>query len=205
MRLSNRSSAAAAALGPDQFRGLLLRLDPDRNRAGEKYEELRRKLIKYFEWNSCFPAETLADETLDRVARKLANEEIHDLPAFAWGIAKNVRHEEQKRSSRIIHISDLPGGDDSLPQNSSLENLVHEKIGQEQYFKCFRCCLQRLPERDRQLFLKYHSPAEGTFENRRRLADEAGLTIAALRVRINRMRDKLESCVHKCVRGVIHP
>ena len=95
--MNDRSFAAATeALRAAQFRRLLLRLDADRDRAGEKYEDLRRKLIRYFEWNPRFPVEALADETLDRVARKLATEEIHDLPAFVWAVAKNVRQEEQK-------------------------------------------------------------------------------------------------------------
>src|SRR5260370_8775058 len=48
------------------FESLLQRLDPDRERAGGKYENIRRKLIKFFQWNDCFAEEDLADEPLGR-------------------------------------------------------------------------------------------------------------------------------------------
>src|SRR5260370_21814440 len=51
------------------FESLLQRLDPDRERAGGKYENIRRKLIKFFQWNDCFAEEDLADETLDRAPK----------------------------------------------------------------------------------------------------------------------------------------
>lgn len=53
----------------ERFDNLLRLLDLDRDVAGDKYERLRRKLIKFFEWNACFPAEDLADETFDRVGK----------------------------------------------------------------------------------------------------------------------------------------
>ncbi len=70
-----------------QFDALLRRLDADRNRAGEKYEEVRWKLVRFFQWNSCLAAEELVDETLNRVAERLAErgDEIPDVAAFAWG------------------------------------------------------------------------------------------------------------------------
>ncbi len=58
----------------DKFESLLLRLDADRNRAGEKYEEIRWKLIRFFQWSSCLHAEDCVDETFNRVAEKLTTE-----------------------------------------------------------------------------------------------------------------------------------
>src|SRR5215470_10383215 len=75
----NERGAATAAARATELQNLLVRLDSDWNRAGEKYEELRRTLIKFFEWNSCFPAEDLVDETLDRVAKKLDVEEVRNV------------------------------------------------------------------------------------------------------------------------------
>ena len=61
----------AAALTSTAFTRLLACLDPDRERAGEKYEDLRRTLIKFFEWrNAPFP-EDHTDETFNRIAKKL--------------------------------------------------------------------------------------------------------------------------------------
>src|SRR5256885_4134102 len=61
----------AAALTGEAFSKLLARLDPDRERAGEKYEDLRRTLIRFFEWRGAPFPEEQTDETFNRVARKL--------------------------------------------------------------------------------------------------------------------------------------
>ena len=58
---------------------LLMRLDSDPAKAWEQYRSLRCRLVKFFEWNQCTFPEELADEVLDRVARKPAEEEIRDV------------------------------------------------------------------------------------------------------------------------------
>jgi hypothetical protein len=62
-------------LSQEAFDSCLAWLDPDRERAGEKYEEIRRKLISDFVCRECIDPEGLADETIDRV--------IYDLPEIA--------------------------------------------------------------------------------------------------------------------------
>jgi hypothetical protein len=59
------------ALKPEAFAGFLSLLSSDPDLAGEEYEELRRQLIKFFEWRGSFCADQLADETLNRVVRKI--------------------------------------------------------------------------------------------------------------------------------------
>ncbi len=97
-------------LTQQQFQRLLQRLHAHSDRAAEKYEEIRWKLIKFFQWDSCSDAEELTDETLDRVARKLdaGEEEILNVEAFVWGVAKWVRQEGKKRDFRIVRLSDAP-------------------------------------------------------------------------------------------------
>src|ERR1051326_5706272 len=54
------------------FDALLACLDSDRERAAEKYETLRLKLVKFFEWRACaVAAQDLADEVINRVARRI--------------------------------------------------------------------------------------------------------------------------------------
>jgi DNA-directed RNA polymerase specialized sigma24 family protein len=198
--MSEHAPAGTATLRHTQFQNLLVRLHPDRNQAGEKYEELRRKLIKFFEWNSCSAPEDLVDETLDRVAKRLGAEEVRDVSAFAWGVAKNVRQEAQKRSARLVPISDLPQGANPLREKENLENAIQERMDQGRRSQCFLLCLQCLGTKDRDLFLKYHSAGEQAATERQHLADDFGLTIAALRVRINRMRERIERCVAGCMK-----
>lgn len=177
---------------------LLRLLDPDRDRAGEKYERLRRRLIKFFEWNSCYPAEDLADETFVRLEQRVGEVEIRDVAGFAWGIAKNLRQEAQKKAGRTVHILDLPGGEEALPGTQDHEKEIHEKMQQKRRFKCLQLCLQRMPQRDRELFLAYHNVKGEHLQYRHGLAKRLGLTLGALRVRVNRSRDELEKCVRQC-------
>ena len=58
-------------LGSEPFEALLLRLGSDRETAGERYLQLRQRLVAVFEYRHCPRPEELADETLDRVARRL--------------------------------------------------------------------------------------------------------------------------------------
>lgn len=186
-------------LRPSQFEDLLRRLHPDRERAGESYEMLRRKLIKFFEWNAGLPAEDLADETLDRVARKLTEEVVHDICAFAAGVAKRVRQEAYKRAAKRPHISDLPNRETMFRDFRNPENIMEDQTETERRARCLRVCMQRLAGGDRELFLKYHQQGGHHLRYRIDLATKLGLTIGAMRVRINRVRASLEKCTRNCV------
>ncbi|SRR5882724_1260384 len=184
--------------GPTPLENLLRLLDRDRDRAGEKYEHLRRKLIKFFEWNSCFSPEDLADETLERLGQRIGTVNVLDVGGFAWGIAKNVRQEVRKRAGRIVHVEDMPGGEGRLPDPHDNEKDIHEKMQQERRVKCLHLCLQRIPESDRELFLAYHTVKGEHLQYRQELARRLGITLGALRVRVNRLRNHLEKCSRKC-------
>lgn len=177
---------------------LLRLLDSDRDRAGEKYEGLRRKLIKFFEWNCCFPPEDLADQTFERLEQRIGEVQIRDVAGFAWGIAKNLRQEAQRNAAKTVLISDLPGGQDALSGTQDTEKEVHEKIEEERRFQCLRRCFQSMPVHERKVFLAYHNVEGEHLQYRQQLARRLGLTIGALRVRVNRSRDDLERCARKC-------
>ena len=196
--MDDTKSPVADELGPSDFESLLNRLDPDRDSAGQKYERLRRKLIKFFEWNHCFPAEDLADETLDRVARRLAREGVDEVPAFAWGVASHIRQECERRMRRLVALPEVPAREERLPPDD-VEGDLHERLLNERRVQCLDSCLQRLRPEHRDLFLAYYEPREDQSDNRQRLAASVGLTIRGLRVRVNRLREKLEGCVIRCV------
>ena len=82
---------------PEGLTRLLLRLDPDVTRAWEKYEDIRRRLVKFFEWNQCTGAEDLADQVLDRVAAKANSEEIQEVANYCFGVARFVCLEAHKK------------------------------------------------------------------------------------------------------------
>ncbi|HEX4946430.1 MAG TPA: hypothetical protein VFZ34_07205, partial [Blastocatellia bacterium] len=56
---------------PEAFDLMLMQLDADREQAGEKYELIRQKLTKFFQWRGCPSPEDYTDRTIDRVALRL--------------------------------------------------------------------------------------------------------------------------------------
>src|SRR5262245_11300075 len=95
----------AEPLRSDQFEALLAQLGPDREVAGARYEQLRRRLMAVFEYRRCAHAEELADETLDRVARKVREMgdafDGSDPARFVFGVAWNVARESFRRTTPL--------------------------------------------------------------------------------------------------------
>src|SRR5713226_3765823 len=86
-----------AGLTADTFSQLLLRLDANPEQAAEEYEELRRRLIRFFEWRGArFPDEH-ADEVLNRLARKLVEGvAVKNVGSYCYEIARLVLLEALK-------------------------------------------------------------------------------------------------------------
>src|SRR6187401_2822513 len=88
-------------LTPRGFERLLDHLHADRDAAGRIYEQLRRRLVRFFEGRRCAFPDEHADETLNRVARKLdAGEAIQDVTTYVIGIARMVVREVARTASR---------------------------------------------------------------------------------------------------------
>jgi DNA-directed RNA polymerase specialized sigma24 family protein len=157
---------------------LLRALAPDREGAGRKYEELRRRLINLFAWEQCEAPEDLADEVLNRLARRVSEgTAIPQLDRFAFGIARLMLQEEGRRQkNRQALLRELrPTGQDSSPDWPGLEAMD-------------RCLAALAPDR-RQLIERYY------VEDRASLARELGISLNALRNRAMRIREELFNCV----------
>lgn len=179
---------------------LLIRLDPDPGNAWEKYRGLRLRLVKFFQWNQCSFPEELADEVLDRIARKPQDEEIRDVTEFVIGVARNLRLEAYKKSQRESRIEDWPGGQESLADPCDREQKIVDELDHQSSLACLRECLRNLSSADRELAVNYYSAQEEKQKvHRQKLASAAGITMIALRVRTNRLREKLEKCVRNCL------
>jgi RNA polymerase sigma factor (sigma-70 family) len=197
MEVSQRGEGASRTerlqgLTPEGFEALLAQLDPDRERAGELYETIRHKLVRLFEWRGCASPEDLADETINRVARRLAEGvELRSSDPYGYfcGVAHLVYKEVLRRAAREHRA--LTGGDWSPPATEDEEPSDHR-------LDCLRRCLAQLPPDQRDLVLRYHQ-GENNIRNRQQLAQEAGIPMNALRIRVHRVRRKLESCVHSCL------
>jgi len=164
-----------------EFDALLASLAPMREQAGEKYEFIRHGLLRYFESHRCMPAEECVDETIDRVARRVAaGEQIRsaDPGRYFYGVAKHVCLEWRKRQLVLQQVNEPKVSFDPLP---SLP------------LSCLTCCLSTLPSRDREVFEAYY------LEPRAELAARLGVTPNALRLRVFKEKQKLRACIGRCV------
>jgi DNA-directed RNA polymerase specialized sigma24 family protein len=167
---------------------LIAGFDPDIAVASKKYQQLRRKLVRLFEWRGAWTAEDLADETLTRVARKLGEGARidGDVEPFARGVARLVFLEflrEQERDNRLKSSSPPP----SAPAVNEID------------LDCLDRCLEKIAASDRETILGYYADdAAGRIEARRTLATRLGVSPTALRIRALRIRDRLETCLQEC-------
>src|SRR3954462_6096616 len=97
-------------LTQDAFDRLLDSLGSDRDTAGTRYLEIRRNLVRLFEWRGCPAPDEYADETINRCARKIGDgEEIRDVGTYCIGIARMlVREMSRDRSQQERPLADAP-------------------------------------------------------------------------------------------------
>lgn len=178
------------SLTQEAFDQLLASFAPDREAAGKKYLEVRENLIRLFVWRGCPYPEDHADETFNRVARKISEgEEIRNTPAYVIGVARLLVLEIIKADSK---------------QREALEEFqrtdVSEDTQTELRIECLQQCLRGLSPDNRELILQYYQgDKRAKIENRRQLSDRLGLAINSLRMRALRLREELQTCVEKCL------
>jgi DNA-directed RNA polymerase specialized sigma24 family protein len=181
---------------PDKaaFDRLLAWLDEGTGSDGERYLEMRGRLVEYFGRRDCDSPEDLADETLNRVARRLEETGAVDdgAPArYCYIVAKFVFLESLRRPRT-----------DFLAQRAEAvaAKMADDRAENERTFACLERCLQSCPAADRALILDYYrTPSGSARENRRQLAQKLGITPNSLAIRAWRVRSRLEGCVRACL------
>ena len=169
---------------------------------GQKYEEMRQKLISYFDRRNCRYPEDLADETLNRVTLKLDEKgSILDVtPAqFCFIKAKQVLHEYWRRPDQNqIALEDLSEADPPDLRLAMAAGLNDDREAQDERMNYLELCLQKLKRQDAELIIRYYYGEERVkIDNRQKLADELGISSKTLVVRALRIRKKLEECVER--------
>jgi DNA-directed RNA polymerase specialized sigma24 family protein len=181
---------------PSAFGQLLVWLGGDAAAGGDAYVEMRRRLVEYFERRRCTSADDLADETLNRVARRLSEEPaIVGTPAgrYCYITAKFVFLEHLRSTRRTVEMDALTDGHE-LAHGRDPGDPVRDRM-----LDCLEQCLEALPARDRELILDYYrGDRQVRIANRRSLAGRLGLSSNAISIRACRIRDTLESCVRSC-------
>ena len=183
--------------GPDQdgIRLFSIQLDRDRDRAGQKYEDVRLRLLKYFQWRGAPAPDIEADETINRVARKIEEgENVYNLNAYIYGVARLVNAESVKTQSRSQPIADEVECIE-VPEKEEDDSDVTGRRA------CFDRCLQCLSDKSREIVIEYYHYEKGKkIEHRKHLAVRLGVTLNALRISAHRIRLGLEACVRDCLK-----
>ena len=148
-------------LSQEAFDQLLSWLNPDREDAGRKYEEIRLRLIKIFTCRGCVTPEDLADDTINRVAKKvpeIAPSYAGDPALYFLGVAHNVCLEHFRKKPEP----------EPPPQPDEPER-------KEQMDECLEHCMQRLTSKNRQLILEYYREEKHSkIDHRKELAQQLG-------------------------------
>ncbi len=188
----------SSMLDPQEaFDRFLALLHPNRERAGEEYEKLRQRLIFYFERRGCRTAAERADDTINRVIGKLAGGEVlRSVASYCGGVARNVLREYWDDPRREwAELDEAASSSAAIEDPREIEREREAGRYDQQRRECMRQCLERLAADDHELMLAYC-----TTEDRAELAAQLALTLNALRIRVNRARDKLKKCVADCLK-----
>ncbi|HEX8145885.1 MAG TPA: hypothetical protein VF591_01685 [Pyrinomonadaceae bacterium] len=175
----------------EPFDVLLAWLDPAPELAAEKYNNIHHRLVRIFASRGHVDAETLADETIDRVVRsvpQIKESYVGDPAHYFYGVARLIYLEHQKRAASA------PGLREAIVAQAEPEGEG------EQAHACLDQCLGRLSADERDLLLSYYDfEGRDKIANRKILAERLGIGQEALLLRMHRMRVRLRGCVTSCL------
>lgn len=179
------------SVNEESFDVLLRWLDDNRELAGQKYEKIRRSLIWVFMGRGCSEAEELADETINRVTRKmpqLIDGYVGEPMPYFFGVADKI-HLEWLRNQK------------------KLKQLAFEKTDEQDeadeieiQYDCLETCLSTLPPEEHRLVVEYYREEKSAkIKIRRELAESFGLSANGLQIKMFRIRLRLKECVRNCI------
>jgi DNA-directed RNA polymerase specialized sigma24 family protein len=191
-------------LTPLAFYRLLQWLDDGVDSHGERYIEMRRRLVSYFDRRNRLAADELADETLSRISRTLEQEGVIETtpPArYCYVVARFVLLEDFRRERKHVPLDEPRIGEVSVGRTISLVPSDTVPI-REQRLECLDYCLDQLKPAQRELVVEYYrDERREKIERRRELANRLGISMNALGIRVCRIRDTLLTCVEGCRKG----
>jgi DNA-directed RNA polymerase specialized sigma24 family protein len=176
-RFKVRSRSADWIVDQSAFDQLLCWLDRNPEAAGHQYELIRRKLIRIFSYKGCVFPEELADETFNRVTRKLPDIRTHFTGSpvkYFYGVAKKVYLEYLRKAS--------------CPPPPPVAEEYSEELLQH-----LDDALGKLTSEERKLILDYYGGGEQSqIDYRKKLAERMGVHVRVLRMRAFRIRERLK-------------
>jgi RNA polymerase sigma factor (sigma-70 family) len=185
-------------LTEDAFNHLLAWLDSDREQAGKKYESIRRNLIVIFSCRGCANAEDLADETINRVIRRveqLADSYVGEPALYLYKTAYHLYLEQAQNHSASLPLQPVHQLRAITPSEDE------EQAEEERAYTCLERCLEQLAPESRKLILQYYrEDKQAKIDYRKTLAEELGVPLNALRLRVHRIRATLQTCIELCLK-----
>jgi hypothetical protein len=176
------------------FGELFRKLDPDEDEAARRFRQIRSGLERFFRARGCSDPESLADETVTRVAIKAASLVFDGRAAHFtvfYSFALNIYREFAARLRSEVQ---------TLDSNFISPDRTHDPDS-EMRFDCLDECLLALSESDRTVILDYFEREKSQrIERRKKLADRLNLSMSGLHVKIHRMKLQLRICVLECCR-----
>lgn len=159
---------------------------------------MRRRLLAYFDRKNCPIPDELADQTFDRVARRLEEEgriETEAPAKYCYTVARLVFLEHLRARAKDQAVRDEIRQEPRDEEQKEANREISERRSE-----CLSRCADKLDSENRKLIFDYYVGKERVkIDNRRALAKALGITINALSIRACRIRDKLELCVRECV------
>src|SRR5215475_10281818 len=161
-------------------------LDPDGEESGRKYREIHRCLTGIFIRRGYVNAEEMADQAIDRVIHRIARDdsfECADRIPYCVKDAYNLHIERQRKKPLVLESPAVDANPDAEKEDLCLEH-----------------CLSQFQPDQRNLILAYYrDDKRAKIDCRKNLAEELGMTIEDLRLKIHRIKAKLRPCVKDCL------
>jgi RNA polymerase sigma factor (sigma-70 family) len=179
-------------INPEAFDRMLLWLDEDRDIAGSKYEAIRLRLIKVFDYRRCTNSEELTDIVFDRVLKKIDENAVtngSNPAAYFFKVANNIYLESLKKPVTVELPEEIAQADEQEEEDFN------------PYYECLKKCLQTLPEEKRTFIVGYYEEEKrAKIDFHKKLAQNLGVQIKKLHSQAFRIRAGLQKCVLECVK-----
>ncbi|HEX8183700.1 MAG TPA: hypothetical protein VF747_03085, partial [Blastocatellia bacterium] len=149
---------------------------------------------RFFEWRGCSHPDDHADESFNRVTKRIAEgEEILNPMSYCLGVARmlllEIGKDRAKEQQALAEMAVSPVAAPDSPES-------------EEDIECLRECLETLSADNRELIIQYYQGEKGAkIENRKRLVERLGVGVNTLRMRALRLRERLQACVQDCLKN----
>jgi DNA-directed RNA polymerase specialized sigma24 family protein len=147
-------------------------------------------LIRIFVSRGFSDAEDLADETINRVMKRLPeirDTYVGDRARYFHGVARFIILEMNRRKE--VAVEEVP----VVPTEPDVHTDEYD---------CLEKCLRFLSADKREMILDYYTyDGRDKIEQHQRMAHELGITDGALRGRAHHVRGNLEKCIQQCMKA----